>query len=207
MEFVEMLKVDEKFLYSLLTLSQEQSIKTGRFAMIYADEVIVAHQRERVHRVRRQPEIGSAPGPHHPRQGALQPARLAGRAHLRQAAAPVEGAAQRPPRAEHVEGRRDVRRDDAARRTEAAERRHREEDEALRRRGCRGLQVEGRARAEGRDRPRRHGRHLAALHHQSLSSALVRDGVTCINPIDALRAIKDGFEQHTGISASSASAI
>ncbi|MGH9826137.1 MAG: protein prkA, partial [Blastocatellia bacterium] len=36
MEFVEMLKVDEKFLYSLLTLSQEQSIKTGRFAMIYA---------------------------------------------------------------------------------------------------------------------------------------------------------------------------
>src|SRR2546425_13178319 len=33
-----------------------------------------------------------------------------------------------------------------------------------------------------------------------LSGALVRDGVTCINPIDAFRAIKDGFEQHTGIS-------
>jgi serine protein kinase len=33
-----------------------------------------------------------------------------------------------------------------------------------------------------------------------LSGALVKDGVTCINPIDALRAIKDGFEQHTGIS-------
>ncbi len=32
-----------------------------------------------------------------------------------------------------------------------------------------------------------------------LSSALVRDGVTCINPLDALRALKDGFEQHTGI--------
>ena len=32
-----------------------------------------------------------------------------------------------------------------------------------------------------------------------LSGALVRDGVTCINPIDALRAIKDGFDQHTGI--------
>src|SRR5256714_3173092 len=46
MEFVEMLKVDEKFLYSLLTLSQEQSIKTGRFAMIYADEVIVSHTNE-----------------------------------------------------------------------------------------------------------------------------------------------------------------
>ncbi|MFN8636857.1 MAG: LAGLIDADG family homing endonuclease [Chloroflexota bacterium] len=37
---------DEKFLYNLLTLSQEQSIKTGRFAMIYADEVIVSHTNE-----------------------------------------------------------------------------------------------------------------------------------------------------------------
>src|SRR5262249_32222838 len=37
---------DEKFLYSLLTLSQEQSIKTGRFSMIYADEVIVSHTNE-----------------------------------------------------------------------------------------------------------------------------------------------------------------
>jgi serine protein kinase len=32
-----------------------------------------------------------------------------------------------------------------------------------------------------------------------LSSALVKDDVTCINPLDALRALKDGFEQHTGI--------
>src|SRR5688572_24738594 len=46
MEFVEMLKCDEKFLYNLLTLSQEQNIKTGRFAMIYADEVIVSHTNE-----------------------------------------------------------------------------------------------------------------------------------------------------------------
>src|SRR5262249_60434199 len=46
MEFVEMLKCDEKFLYSLLALSQEQSIKTGRFSLIYADEVIVSHTNE-----------------------------------------------------------------------------------------------------------------------------------------------------------------
>jgi serine protein kinase len=32
-----------------------------------------------------------------------------------------------------------------------------------------------------------------------LSSALVREGISCINPLDALRALKDGFEQHTGI--------
>jgi predicted Ser/Thr protein kinase len=37
------LKCDEKFLYGLLTLSQEQNIKTGRFSMIYADEVIMSH--------------------------------------------------------------------------------------------------------------------------------------------------------------------
>ena len=30
-----------------------------------------------------------------------------------------------------------------------------------------------------------------------LSSALVRDGAACINPIDALRALRDGLEQHT----------
>jgi serine protein kinase len=47
MEFIEMLKSDEKFLYGLLTLSQEQNIKTGRFAMIYADEVIVTEEDDR----------------------------------------------------------------------------------------------------------------------------------------------------------------
>lgn len=46
MEFIEMLKSDEKFLYGLLTLSQEQNIKTGRFSMIYADEVLVSHSNE-----------------------------------------------------------------------------------------------------------------------------------------------------------------
>ena len=46
MEFIEMLKADERFLYVLLTLSQEKNIKTGRFPFIYADEcVIVAYQR------------------------------------------------------------------------------------------------------------------------------------------------------------------
>src|SRR5204863_3797918 len=32
------------------------------------------------------------------------------------------------------------------------------------------------------------------------SGALVKDGITCINPIDALRAMRDGLEQHTSIS-------
>jgi serine protein kinase len=45
-EFIEMLKADERFLYVLLTLSQEKNIKTGRFPLIYADEVVIAHTNE-----------------------------------------------------------------------------------------------------------------------------------------------------------------
>ncbi|MDN5835325.1 MAG: protein prkA [bacterium] len=43
MEFVEILKSDPKFLYSLLDLAQDRTIKTGRFGNISADEVIIAH--------------------------------------------------------------------------------------------------------------------------------------------------------------------
>ena len=45
-ELIEMLKADEKFLYVLLTLCQEKNIKTGRFPLIYADEMIIAHTNE-----------------------------------------------------------------------------------------------------------------------------------------------------------------
>jgi len=41
-----MLKCDEKFLWNLLSLSQEGNFKAGRFALIYADELIVAHTNE-----------------------------------------------------------------------------------------------------------------------------------------------------------------
>tara|TARA_R110002020_G_scaffold50716_9_gene143390 strand:+ start:111766 stop:113697 length:1932 start_codon:yes stop_codon:yes gene_type:complete len=50
MEFVEMLKVDQKFLYVLLTLAQEKNIKTGRFPFIYADEFILSHTNETEYR-------------------------------------------------------------------------------------------------------------------------------------------------------------
>lgn len=43
MEFVEMLKSDEKFLYSLLDLAQDRTVKSPRFSPITADEVILAH--------------------------------------------------------------------------------------------------------------------------------------------------------------------
>ncbi len=50
MEFQEMLKLDEKFLWNLLSLSQEGNFKAGRFALISADEMIVAHTNETEYR-------------------------------------------------------------------------------------------------------------------------------------------------------------
>lgn len=43
MEFQELLKCDEKFLYNLLSLAQEGNFKAGRFALISADELVVGH--------------------------------------------------------------------------------------------------------------------------------------------------------------------
>lgn len=50
MEFQEMLKCDEKFLWNLLSLTQEGNFKAGRFALISADEVIIAHTNEAEYR-------------------------------------------------------------------------------------------------------------------------------------------------------------
>jgi len=50
MEFQEMLKCDEKFLWNLLSLTQEGNFKAGRFALISADELIIAHTNEAEYR-------------------------------------------------------------------------------------------------------------------------------------------------------------
>src|SRR5690625_1416974 len=50
MEFQEMLKADEKFLWHLLSLTQEGNFKAGRFAHISADMLIVAHTNETEYR-------------------------------------------------------------------------------------------------------------------------------------------------------------
>ncbi len=50
MEFQEILKCDEKFLWHLLSLTQEGNFKAGRFALISADELIIAHTNESEYR-------------------------------------------------------------------------------------------------------------------------------------------------------------
>ncbi|KUK11207.1 MAG: Putative serine protein kinase, PrkA [Clostridia bacterium 41_269] len=46
MEFQEIFKADEKFLYILLNLAQEGCFKAGRYALISADELVVGHTNE-----------------------------------------------------------------------------------------------------------------------------------------------------------------
>ncbi|MBO8141969.1 MAG: PrkA family serine protein kinase [Firmicutes bacterium] len=50
LEMQEMLKMDERFLWHLLSLSQEGNFKAGRFALISADEVVIAHTNEEEYR-------------------------------------------------------------------------------------------------------------------------------------------------------------
>jgi len=46
MEFIEMLKAEKRFLYELNTVAGEQTIKASRFALIYADLAVLAHTNE-----------------------------------------------------------------------------------------------------------------------------------------------------------------
>src|SRR5262252_2604179 len=202
MEFVEMLKVDEKFLYSLLTLSQEQSIKTGRFAMIYADEVILSHSNENEYIAfagnrkseALQDRIILVRVPYNLRVSQeeriydklLHQSEVLRNIHLaphtlRVAAVFAVLTRLEEPKRANVDVVKKMKLYDG------------EDVEGYKSKDVRELKED--AVREGMDgiSPR--------YVINRLSSALVRDGITCINPIDALRAIKDGFEQHTGISA------
>ncbi|HJT67661.1 MAG TPA: PrkA family serine protein kinase [Pyrinomonadaceae bacterium] len=200
MEFVEMLKVDEKFLYSLLTLSQEQSIKTGRFAMIYADEVILSHTNENEYIAfagnrkseALQDRIILVRVPYNLRVS--QEERIYDKLlHQSEALRNVHLA----PNTLKVAAMFAVM-------TRLEEPKRQNVDIVKKMKLYDGEDVEGYKSKDVRelkDETVREGMDGISPRYiiNRLSSALVRDGVTCINPIDALRAIKDGFEQHTGI--------
>lgn len=201
MEFVEMLKVDEKFLYSLLTLSQEQSIKTGRFAMIYADEAIISHTNENEYLAfvsnkkseALQDRIIMIRVPYNlkvsqeeriydkllKQSEALRKIHIAPNT-LKVAAMFAVMTRLEEPKKASIDIVKKMKLYDG------------EDVEGFKSKDVRDLQEE--AVREGMD-----GISPRYIINR-LSSALVRDNIKCINPIDALRAIKDGFEQHTGIS-------
>ncbi|MBV9231691.1 MAG: protein prkA [Chloroflexi bacterium] len=199
MEFVEMLKTDEKFLYVLLTLSQEQNIKTGRFSMIYADEVVVSHTNEHEYQAfvgnkkseALQDRIILVKVPYNLRvsdevkiyekllkQSALQNVHIAPYtlriasifAVLTRLEASKKAGMSPMKKLKLYDG---------------------EDMEDFKQKDVRELQDE--AQREGMDgiSPR--------YVINRLSNALVKQNVTCINPIDALRALRDGLDQHTSI--------
>src|SRR5579883_1235697 len=199
MEFVEMLKVDERFLYVLLTLSQEQNIKTGRFSLIYADEVVISHTNENEYQAfvgnrkseALQDRIILVKVPYNLRvtdevkiyekllaQSALQNVHIAPYA-LRIASTFAILTRLEPSKKAGMSLMKKLKLYDG------------EDLEEFKQKDIKELQEE--AIREGMDgiSPR--------YVINRLSSALVRDGITCINPIDALRALRDGLDQHTGI--------
>ncbi|HZF39391.1 MAG TPA: protein prkA, partial [Blastocatellia bacterium] len=200
MEFIEILKVDEKFLYSLLTLSQEQNIKTGRFALIYADEVIMSHTNENEYNAfvgnrkseALQDRIIMIKVPYNlkvtqeeriydkllKQSQALRNIHLAPNTLKIAAMFAVMTRLEEPKKA-NVDIVKKMKLYDG------------EDVEGFKSRDVRELKEE--TIREGMD-----GISPRYIINR-LSNALVRDNITCINPIDALRAIKDGFDQHTGI--------
>jgi serine protein kinase len=201
MEFVEMLKVDEKFLYSLLTLSQEQNIKTGRFAMIYADEVILSHTNEN--------EYISFAG--NRKSEALQDRIILVRVPYNLRVSQEERIYYKLLNQSEVLHNVHIAPNTLkvaamfAVMTRLEEPKRQNVDIVKKMKLYDGEDVEGYKSKDVRelkDETVREGMDGISPRYiiNRLSSALVRDGVTCINPIDALRAIKDGFEQHTGIS-------
>jgi serine protein kinase len=199
MEFVEMLKTDEKFLYVLLTLSQEQNIKTGRFSMIYADEVVVSHTNEHEYQAfvgnkkseALQDRIILVKVPYNLRasdevkiyekllkQSALQNVHIAPYT-LRIASIFAVLTRLEPSKKAGMSIMKKLKLYDG------------EDIEDFKQKDIKELQDE--AVREGMDgiSPR--------YVINRLSSALVKQNTTCINPIDALRALRDGLDQHTSI--------
>ncbi|MBI4491584.1 MAG: PrkA family serine protein kinase [Chloroflexi bacterium] len=200
MEFIEMLKCDEKFLYNLLTLSQEQNIKTGRFAMIYADEVIVSHTNENeylsfINNKRSEAlhdRIILIRVPYNLRvsdeikiyeklikQSDLTNIHVAPNT-LRVASMFAVLSRLEPSKKAGVSLMKKLKLYDG------------EEVEDLGHKDVKELQEE--AQREGMDgiSPR--------YVINAISNALARDEVCCINPIDGLRALRDGLDQHASLS-------
>jgi predicted Ser/Thr protein kinase len=192
---------DEKFLYSLLTLSQEQSIKTGRFAMIYADEVIMSHTNENEY----------AGFVSNRKSEALQDRIIMIRVPYNLKVSQEERIYDKllkqseALRAVHIAPNTLRVAAMFAVMTRLEEPKRASIDIAKKMKLYDGEDVEGfksKDVRELRDETEREGMDGISPRYiiNRLSGALVRDGIKCINPIDALRAIKDGFEQHTGIS-------
>jgi serine protein kinase len=203
MEFIEMLKCDEKFLYVLLTLSQEQNIKTGRFSMIYADEVVVSHTNENEY----QSFVGNR------KSEALQDRiilvkvpynlRVSDEVRIYEKLLSHSSALARVHVAPHtlrisslfaILTRLEMPKKAGMSLMKKLRLYDGQDVEGFTNKDVRELQEE--TVREGMD-----GISPRYVINQ-LSRALIREGVSCINPISALRVLRDGLDQHTSINKS-----
>ncbi|MBI4319702.1 MAG: PrkA family serine protein kinase [Chloroflexi bacterium] len=200
MEFIEMLKCDEKFLYGLLTLSQEQNIKTGRFAMIYADECIISHTNEN--------EYTSFVA--NKKSEALQDRIIVIKVPYNLRASDEVKIYYKLVSQSDLRGVHIAPHTLWAASVFAVLTRLQESKKA-------GMSLMKKLRLyDGEDVENFTQKDVRELHEEAsregmegispryvinrLSNALVKDDVSCINAIDALRALRDGFDQHTSIS-------
>lgn len=199
MEFQEMLKADEKFLWNLLSLSQEGNFKAGRFALIYADVFIVAHTNENEYRA----FIGNK------RNEALQSRMIVIKVpynlkvseeikiydklikqsdlkgiHIAPHALRVASVFSVLSRL-HESKKQGV---DIIKKMKLYDG---EDVEGFKQKDITELQQESGDEGMSGIDPR--------YVINRLSSALIRTGNNCINPLDVLRAIKDGLDQHASI--------
>ncbi|MEX2415707.1 MAG: PrkA family serine protein kinase [Paenibacillaceae bacterium] len=199
MEFQELLKCDEKFLWNLLSLTQEGNFKAGRFALISADEVIIAHTNEAEYRSfisnkkneALQSRMVVMPVPYNLRVSAEEKiyGKLVGQSdmhHIHSAPHAMKTAAMfsvltrlKESKKQGVDLIKKMRLYDG------------EEVEGFKEADLKELQTEYLEEGMSGVDPR--------YVINRISSALIRHDLQCINALDVLRALKDGLDQHSSI--------
>lgn len=199
MEFIEMLKAQDEFLYGLLSLSQEQSIKTSRFAMIYADEVVVSHTNEAEYTAFIQNERNEALRDRIILVKVPYCLRVSDEVKIYEKLL-KESSLNGVHIAPHTLYIASV----FAVLTRLEESKKAGMSLMKKLKLYDGQSVEGFGPGDVRELQEeceREGMEGVSPRYviNRLSSAVAREGVTCINPIDALRALRDGLDQYTGL--------
>lgn len=201
MEFQEMLKCDEKFLWNLLSLSQEGNFKAGRFALISADELVVAHTNENEYRAfisnkkneALQSRIIVLPVPYNLkaaeevkiyekliRQSDMSDVHIAPHALYTAAIFSILSRLKESKK-QGMDLVKKLKLYDGA------------DVEGFKQKDLTELLAEGAAQNEGMS-----GVDPRYVINR-ISSALIKDKTKCINALDVLRALKDGLDQHSSI--------
>lgn len=200
MEFQEMLKCDEKFLWNLLSLTQEGNFKAGRYALISADELIIAHTNESEYKSfianRKNEALQSRmivmPIPYNLKVSDEEKiyAKLIGQSDMKHI--------HIAPHALHAAAIFSIL-------TRLRESKKQGMDPIKKMRLYDGEEVEGFKEADLKEMQNEfNDEGMSGIDPRyvinRISSALIKQDLPCINALDVLRAMKDGLDQHPSIS-------